>query len=569
MTLVGAMAVVMFVATVDEPQFSRPIKVEAVGDIAYVANATNGSISLIDVGAKKATATHKIATSLSDLVAVPQTDTLIAVDARAGKLLTIDSSEGVPAVTGSLLVNRPSRVAVNSTGTVCAVTRQWDTRVSLVGLKPLKVLHEIELDFEPLEVLSLASGRFLIADAFGGELAIASPDGEVRQTHSIQGHNIRGLLEVENEVLISHQRLSQIARTDFSDVHWGTLMQNVLTRLKIEELGSTAARSRTVAIGDVEEGSADPGALTQLPDGRIAAVIRGADQLLVSPVPDNRGHFRFAEGLRMETGKRPVGVALSGDGQTLLVANAFGNSVSVIPVPALPDPEWDGRLSDDPTRQTTVIGGRSQELTPTERGEQAFFSAKLSHDRWLSCNSCHVDGHTNGLRADTLGDDSFGAAKLIPSLLGVADTSPWGWSGNFDVLENQIDKSIRTTMHGEVDEQTVADIGVFLRTLQPPATEVKPDIVNGRQVFTSSGCKSCHEPDQYTSGKVVDVGFTDSTGQKLFNPPSLRAIRHRRSFFHDGRAKTLDAALQLHLSSMKKDISDVDRAALKSYLLSL
>ena len=46
------------------------------------------------------------------------------------------------------------------------------------------------------------------------------------------------------------------------------------------------------------------------------------------------------------------------------------------------------------------------------RGERLFHDARLSHDGWMSCHSCHVDGHTNGLVADTLGDGSYGAPNL-------------------------------------------------------------------------------------------------------------------------------------------------------------
>ena len=53
-------------------------------------------------------------------------------------------------------------------------------------------------------------------------------------------------------------------------------------------------------------------------------------------------------------------------------------------------------------------------MTAADRGERLFFDGRLSHDGWLSCQSCHTDGHTNNALADTLGDGSFGAAKRLP-----------------------------------------------------------------------------------------------------------------------------------------------------------
>ena len=72
----------------------------------------------------------------------------------------------------------------------------------------------------------------------------------------------------------------------------------------------------------------------------------------------------------------------------------------------------------------TIAWGPRRELTAAERGESLFYSAKLSHDGWMSCHSCHTDGHTNNLSSDTLGDGSYGAPKRVPSLFGVAATGP-------------------------------------------------------------------------------------------------------------------------------------------------
>ena len=91
----------------------------------------------------------------------------------------------------------------------------------------------------------------------------------------------------------------------------------------------------------------------------------------------------------------------------------------------------------------------------------------------MSCQSCHTDGHTNSLLSDTLGDGSYGAPKRVPSLLGVAATGPWTWTGSIPRLEDQIRKSIVTTMHGTkpTDEQ-VADLAAYLSSLAPPSPEV-------------------------------------------------------------------------------------------------
>ena len=542
-----------------ETEFSRPVKAVATPDAVYVANATTGTVTVLDASASRVLGVTKIADRLADLAIVSPT-VLAATDPSANELIFVSTNDPLaPAVTQRVPLAGATRIAVAPSAEVCAVTGTWGKLVSVVDIKTGEVQRTVDLPFEPLMVVSLDDDQFFVADAFGGMSAVIAGDGSVRSTKPLLAHNIRGLLVVGDEILISHQRLSQIARTEFADVHWGTLMQNVFTRLPVADLGSQKIHPSTIAIGDLDNGSAEPGAMARLNDGRLAVVIRGTDELLISQMPDQRGRFQFAKGQRLETGTRPVSVAATSDGAKLVVANQLADSLSVIDVPT---------GSDTPAKAATLLTAKAKPLTAIDKGERAFVSGKLSHDGWLSCNSCHIDGHTPGLRADTLGDDSFGAPKVIPSLLGVGDTAPWGWSGNFQSLENQIAKSIRTTMHGPADDESSADIAAYLRTLKPrPVSPAEVDA--GRRVFTTNGCSKCHEPDRFTSNKVVDVGFDDEAGQRKFNPPSLRGLRHRRAFFHDGRAKTIDDALQLHLSGLGKKLPKPEREMLKHYLNTL
>ncbi len=549
-----------------ETDFAGPIKVVATPDAVYVANAAVGTVTVLNAAANRVVGSTKIADQLADLAAVNPT-TLVATDPSANELIFVSiNAPQTPAVTQRVPLAGATRIAVAQSGEACAVTSTWRRLLSVVSIKTGTVQRTIELPFEPLLIVSLDDNRFFVADAFGGMSALITNDGKVRQTKPLIAHNIRGLLVVGDEILISHQRLSQIARTEFADVHWGTLMQNVITRLPVADLGSQQIHPSTIAVGDLNNGSAEPGTIATLNDGRLAVVIRGTDELLFSQMPDRRGRFQFARGQRVETGTRPVHVAATADGTKLIVTNQLSDSLSVIDVPAGPE---------TPATAATLIASKAKPLTAIHKGERAFFSGKLSHDGWLSCNSCHIDGHTPGLRADTLGDDSFGTAKVIPSLLGVSDTAPWGWSGNFQSLENQIAKSIRTTMHGTVDNQTSTDIAAYLRTLKPrPNTSADinaedADVDMGRRIFAANDCNTCHEPDRFTSNRVVDVGLKDESGQRRFNPPSLRGLRYRRAFFHDGRATSIDDALRMHLSGLGKQLPKSDRQILKQFLNAL
>src|SRR5205814_1970963 len=124
---------------------------------------------------------------------------------------------------------------------------------------------------------------------------------------------------------------------------------------------------------------------------------------------------------------------------------------------------------------------------------------------------------------------------------------PWAWNGKVSELDEQVRKSLETTMHvRNVTPQQVIDINVFLHTLDPPpplqpATNDPADnaqLSRGQSLFKDLGCVRCHLPQfTYTSPDVYDVGLRDEKGMSQFNPPSLLGVSQGYSFFHDGRAK--------------------------------
>jgi cytochrome c peroxidase len=201
-----------------------------------------------------------------------------------------------------------------------------------------------------------------------------------------------------------------------------------------------------------------------------------------------------------------------------------------------------------------------------------FFDARLGKEGWMSCHSCHTDGHTNGRRSDTLGDGSYGAPKRVPSLLGVGDTGPWAWDGSATELKEQVRMSIRTTMNGPAptDEQ-LADLEAYLRTLvPPPAGQAEGEsAARGRQVFEAHKCARCHAAPTYTTPKTYEVGLSDEVGNTRFNPPSLRGASHGTAFFHDGRAGTLEEVFTRHAHQVPKDLPRKELDDLLAFLRTL
>jgi len=438
--------------------------------------------------------------------------------------------------------------------------------LTLASAGPLPVLCTVRVPFAPRLQCALPGGQVLIADAFGGHIAILDAvQGRLSAVHSVAGHNIRGLAVRPGgrDLLISHQILNQRLATTRENLRSGTLMANVVRIVPIDRLlqpdSNLAAQSRLIRLGGEGAGAADPAGVSVLEDGAYAVALAGVDEVALVR-PDGVTHRRVA------VGRRPTAIVPDAARQMGTVLNSLDDTVSLLDLRA-------GRVT------RTIALGPQPPLEPSDRGERLFFNGRLARDGWMSCHSCHTDGHTNGLLADTLGDRSFGTPKRTLTLLNTALTDPWAWNGEMKYLHDQVHKSLDETMHAPaIRQEQVTDLVAFLHTLAPPPP-LEPVIENrtdreqverGRQIFHDRGCVTCHIPPLvYTSHGNEDGGFADERGQRKFNPPSLRGVGQGYRFLHDNRAATLEEVFTRFHHKVETDMPADDRADLIRFLKSL
>jgi cytochrome c peroxidase len=336
---------------------------------------------------------------------------------------------------------------------------------------------------------------------------------------------------------------------------------NVIRTVKISSLHavqpSTSPAGDLVYLGHPDRAAGDPAGLIVSDDGRQILAFAGVSEIAISD--READYFQ-----RVAVGRRPTALMLGTKGRNIYVANMMDDSVSIVPIDASSDVR-------------SIQLGPPRELSLVEQGEQLFYDATLSSDGWLSCHSCHTDGHTNGRLNDNFGDGSAGAPKRVLSLLGVGATGPWSWSGKVVSLEEQVRKSIRTTMRGEEPTHAqVAALAAYLRTLSPPpsllsARQQQPGetVSRGARVFRQQGCVDCHQPNRFTSPEIYDVGLQDRLGNRRFNPPSLLGVSQRSALFHDGRAASVQDVLLGHRHGIAQDVSQTEIEELIDYLNSL
>lgn len=552
----------------------RPVALELADDeeLLLVANRRSGTISTIRLRGQEVVAELKVAQKLSDFQKIPGQNRFLATDQDQHKLLILAlSGKGLQVVQRVSVERYPVSVVSSADGRRCVVASLWSRRLTFIELPAspedrARVVGRMDMPFAPrCQLLVEDDNRLLVADSFGGRLAVVDPQQrKLLFEHEIPGHNIRGLSVSANGkmLLISHQMLNELAHTVRNDVHWGLLMSNDLRWLRLSRILDKDAdiykESHMHPLGEAGRATADPAGLDVARDGTVIVTLGGVDEIAIG----KEGDFSLS---RTRVGRRPTAVTTDRDVKTAYVANTFDDSISVID---LKEQEEVKRISLGP----------SPELTMVDRGERLFFDGRLSHDSWMSCQSCHTDGHTNGLLNDNFSDKSFGAPKRVLSLLGKADTAPFAWNASAKDFPEQIRKSIEVTMQGDraPSDRQLAQLAAFLHTLDPPppidlarGERDEAAVARGRAVFESMRCNSCHAPPAYTTPKTYDVGLTDQEGNTHFNPPSLRGVGQRGPYFHDGRAKSLEDVFHDHGHKLRGSPSDRELADLIAFLRSL
>jgi len=542
------------------------------GQTLYAANRLTGTISSVDVVQQTVVGEVDLATQFSDLQAVPETPYLLATDEAKHELLLLKVDGPRINVQQRLPVSPyPVTVVISEDGKRCVVASLWSRRLTFVDLPSggdveARVTNSLDMPFAPrTQLLVKGDTRLIVADSFGGRLAIVDMrNHNLVHVREFPGHNIRGMgVSPNGEMLIvAHQMLNELAHTVRNDVHWGLLMSNDLRWLKLDAVLKPGTDLYEGAhmhpLGEAGSATGDPAGLTLTATGAVVVSLGGVGEIAIGKEDD----FSL---YRIHVGRRPTALVADRDARHIYVANTFDDEISIIDV-------------DEREVVDSISLGEQPELSLVERGERLFFDANLSHDSWMSCHSCHTDGHTNGLLNDNFSDASFGAPKRVLSLLGRVNTAPFAWAGTAETLKAQIHKSLTHTMQADdppTEEQLTA-LTAYVETLVPPPSidsargiQDRQAVDRGRKLFGNLQCTDCHQPPVFTTPDTYDVGIDDKLGKNKFNPPTLLGVGQRGPYFHDNRAASLEEVFLKHKHQLERDLSAAELKDLLSFLRSL
>ncbi len=471
-----------------------------------VSNQGYNTISIVDIDKEVELAQYPVGSMPYGVV--NNGDYAFVSEFGIGRISAVDLSTGL--VVGNVNVDEfPSAMALDSTGKRLFVTHFSSGSVSVIDLLTFAVVKRI------------TTGRDTNLSQFISLNSDASK-AYIPQTRS----------NVTNEALL-----------------FDTTVFPVVNVVDLSQF--TLLNSDRITLDTADEPVNMPFAVVLSPDDKTAYLANaGSDNVSVIGLDSNKGKAHI------EVGANPQGIAITEDGANVFVNNVLDGTLSVIDTSTL-------RVSAEVILTNIPLNEHVLE------GKRIFNSSEsplLSTDNWISCATCHFDGMMDSRTWLGFPD----GPRNTPSLLGVKDTLPIHWSGDFDELHD-VEITIREVQFGDGlisgkvnDSLGTTHAGVaakldslvaYMESLEIRSSPYNNDaesIIRGKSVFAEHGCNSCHRQPFYIDMKLHDVGTGVASKEKnshgrgtKFDTPTLRGIWMTAPYFHDGSAETLEDVFQM------------------------
>jgi YVTN family beta-propeller protein len=332
--------------------------------------------------------------------------------------------------------------------------------------------------------------------------------------------------------------------------------------------GASVGKPVEIPLDELDRYASQPFGVAIAPDGsRLYVSLGGSESVLAIDVPHLlhfiRTHPRPASGsfaqdlsasgsyviARIQVGHNPRGLALSGDGSRLFVANRLDDTLSVIDTSKL-------RVA------ATITLEGPKAISARRRGEQTFYSAHYSFQGQISCSSCHIDSTYDALTWN-LEPNGFGRDIVANRLLeDIKDTAPYKWNGGNPNLPTECGP--RTEKYfwrsENYSDLQLTDLVLYIRSLPArpnrwrlPGGELTSAQERGKAIFERSidnfgasipeanHCSFCHSGPLGTDNKSFDVGTTKPSDHPgMLDTPQLTNIALPAPYLHDGSARTLE-----------------------------
>ena len=316
------------------------------GRLALTANRTSGTVSLVDLSAKKVVSETRVGDEPFAVAFAAGGKRAVVTNTGGDTLTLLDVTPAGGRLTATVAVgDEPRGVALAKDGRTAYVALGGEDSVAVVNLTARKVAKRWKAGLEPWHVALTPDGaRLVVGNTRDRNVAV------LETATGAEAHTVRALCRNLRQIAVSPDgkwaylpgitERGMPATKDNIDRGW--VVGNRLLRVPLTEGGPREAITLDTqgnAVGDVEGTALSPdGATLALAAGGTheLLLLRGAGKLPFESYGGPGDHIapellrdarRFQ---RVPLGGRPVGARFTADGRSVVVANYLGNSVQVV-----------------------------------------------------------------------------------------------------------------------------------------------------------------------------------------------------------------------------------------------
>ena len=552
----------------------RTVAVDDAGTRAYVANRGGDGVSVIDLAARKAIAEVRTGDRPYGVVVSPAGDRVYVAEQGSDRVRILDAAT-LETVSLIDVADRPSGLAISDDGRTLLVTHLLGNTVTVLTVQPYRIYLPIVISGAMVGSASAAQrpGRTILQPPIPARSIQLWPDSNLLQAIVLAPDGRRAY--------VPHTR----SNTTNPALTFDTTVFPLVSQIDLITGQHLAGQQFDLGVLD-PPGVGLPFDAAVTPDREELWVVNAASNDLTAINLTTRKRTAH-----IEVGDNPRGIVLSPDGGTAYVNNTLAGTVSVVDTAAY--------------AVTSAVMVTDIPLPPLLlNGKRLFHSSndpRVSLNQWISCNTCHFEGEHDG-RTWSFG---FAGKRNTTSLLGMVETYPLRWSGEWDessdsefanqkenfgsglVAPMNCSLSPPDCVNQPPNQGRSTDLdslAAFLDSLPIPPSPahahgepLSAAELRGHSIFTDPalGCVTCHPAPLYTDKLKHDVG-TAGPDEKIgpaYDTPSLRGLYDSTPYFHDGGAATLYAALTRATPDSEHDLrgvlTDAEMEDLIAYLLAL
>ena len=517
-----------------------------------VVNPDSHSVSIFDVRSEISKRAEVQMLGVPQAISIDKNSRTAFVTSRQSNTLEVISLES-DLLKGCVPVGA-SPFGVASDFNYIYVANQKSDSISVIHRSSFLPLLTIDVDSAPRGLnLDAESNLLYVTHFFTGDVSII----DTKRMLVTGKVSVNSSANISQSLVIDNSRNRAYLPQTFSNsanqaLLFDTTVFPVVTTIDL--ISKTEMRASRLALDVIDQPVGIPLDAVMDSKDRLFVANSASNDMSVIDLTTSRGVANI------EVGANPRGLAFDPGSNRVFVNNTLSGTLSVVDALTL-QVIGEVETTEIPTAQSLLNGKRI--FNDSSRPE-------LARDSWIACATCHFDGEHDG-RTWFFAD----GPRNSPSLLGVADTPPFHWSGDLDELHD-VELAVRVTQAGTglasgpsncepaCDQaptnrgrsQDLDDLALYLASLQFEKTDTSTSVsaLRGQKLFSSKavGCAQCHIPPTYTDGLRHNVGTGAGSLERkgmLFDTPSLRGINRTAPYFHDGSA----ASLEMMFTVMNRD----------------